>query len=473
MDKSLDPFALTRRQILPAAGFALSGLFMPPLVQAQTAAPLRVLEAKKGRLNLTGKAGEDFEIWGFDGQSPGPILRLRKGEEVRLRVLNSLEQAMAVHWGGVRNKNAMDGVEGLTQKPIAAGQFFDYRFTPPDAGTFWYHASSLNSMPEQVGVGLLIVEEPEPIPIDQEMIALVQDWQVGGDFKLQPCRLADVPALVSVNGKLAPEAMETSPAARVRLRIANLAAQRSINLTFEDLKASIIAIDGQACTAFEPVRRTIPLGPGARFDLILDMPKDMKSTPRIVMRDPLNPNVTETSPLINFVLKGEAKPDRGWVEDPKLNPLLPGGIRLERARRLDFIIDDGGANLIDDPLANACLPKSRGLWRVNGKSADALGKSADALNDQPLFRVPWGSAVQINFINTSRLAQVMRVHGHVVRQLHNLDDGWEPYWRDSVIIPPGQTVRIAFVADNRGKWRLGSGRFSPDLIGLSSWFEVT
>ena len=76
MDKSLDPFALTRRQILPAAGFALSGLFMPPLVQAQTAAPLRVLEAKKGRLNLTGKAGEDFEIWGFDGQSPGPILRV-------------------------------------------------------------------------------------------------------------------------------------------------------------------------------------------------------------------------------------------------------------------------------------------------------------------------------------------------------------------------------------------------------------
>ena len=99
MDKSLDPFALTRRQILPAAGFALSGLFMPPLVQAQTAAPLRVLEAKKGRLNLTGKAGEDFEIWGFDGQSPGPILRLRKGEEVRLRVLNSLEQAMAVPLG--------------------------------------------------------------------------------------------------------------------------------------------------------------------------------------------------------------------------------------------------------------------------------------------------------------------------------------------------------------------------------------
>ncbi len=470
MDKSLDPLALTRRQILPAAGLALTSGLITHLAQAQTnAPPLRVLEAKKGQLNLTGKAGQDFDIWGFDGQSPGPILRLRKGEELRLRVLNSLEQSMAVHWGGVRIKNAMDGVEGLTQKPIMPGQFYDYRFTPPDAGTFWYHASSLSNMPEQVGrglAGLLIVEETNALPVDQEMIALVQDWQVGGDYKLQPCRLADVSALISINGKLAPDAMETAPGARIRLRLANLAAQRIINLTFENLQASIIAIDGQACTAFEPVRRTIPLGPGARFDLILDMPRDAKAQPRIVMRDPLNSNVNDTQELINFLLKGEEKSDRGPVEDPALNPLLPGGIRLERARRVDFIIDSGGANIIDDPQANACSPKSRGLWRVNAKSGAAL-------TDQPLFRVPWGSAVQISFINTSRIAQVMRVHGHVVRQLHNLDDGWEPYWRDSVIIPPGQTVRIAFVADNRGKWRLGSGRFSPDLIGLSSWFEVT
>ena len=81
-------------------------------------------------------------LWpGFDGAVPGPTLRVKRGDELRVRLVNELAEPSAVHWHGVRLPNAMDGVPPLTQPPVAPGASFDYRFRPPDAGTFWYHAS--------------------------------------------------------------------------------------------------------------------------------------------------------------------------------------------------------------------------------------------------------------------------------------------------------------------------------------------
>ena len=106
------------------------------------------------------------------------------------------------------------------------------------------------------------------------------------------------------------------------------------------------------------------------------------------------------------------------------------------------------------------------LWSFNGESMNVATK-------KPLFSVKRGTPVTLGFINKSEVPHVMRVHGHVMRQLHLLDDGWEPYWRDAVIVPEGRTVRIALLADNPGKWRLGSGILAHGEAGLSTWFEVT
>src|SRR5256885_3886740 len=79
----------------------------------------------------------------------------------------------------------MDGVPGLTQKPIAPGESFTYTFTPPDAGTFWYHPHA-NSL-EQLGRGLagaLIVEEPEAIPVDRDVLWLLADWRLRSDVPI-------------------------------------------------------------------------------------------------------------------------------------------------------------------------------------------------------------------------------------------------------------------------------------------------
>ena len=97
------------------------------------------LTAEPNTANLTGNGHRDTAVWAYDGTVPGPEIRVRKGEPVRIVVDNRRGEDTTVHWHGIRLPNAMDGVPGLTQKPIRSGERFTYEFTPPDAGTFWYH----------------------------------------------------------------------------------------------------------------------------------------------------------------------------------------------------------------------------------------------------------------------------------------------------------------------------------------------
>ena len=78
-------------------------------------------------------------VWAYNEQIPGPVLRIKLGETVRVNFTNELPQATTIHWHGVRVANAMDGVPGVTQPAIPSGEGFVYQFTPKDAGTYWFH----------------------------------------------------------------------------------------------------------------------------------------------------------------------------------------------------------------------------------------------------------------------------------------------------------------------------------------------
>src|SRR6266508_1187155 len=89
-----------------------------------------------------------------------------------------LAEPTSVHWHGVRLPNAMDGVPGLTQAPVAPGASFDYRFRPPDAGTFWYRSHAHAAADLDRGLyGALIVEETEKVDVDQNVLLIFDDWR--------------------------------------------------------------------------------------------------------------------------------------------------------------------------------------------------------------------------------------------------------------------------------------------------------
>jgi FtsP/CotA-like multicopper oxidase with cupredoxin domain len=153
--------------------------------------------------------------------------------------------------------------------------------------------------------------------------------------------------------------------------------------------------------------------------------------------------------------QGARRPARSVIASLSLNPLLPAEIRLAEAKKVDIIVEGGSAR---------ALPGAKTMWSVNGSPGGFEGK--------PLFSVKRGTPVSLGFLNKTLVTLNMRVHGHVVRLLHDLDDGWEPYWRTAVIVAEGRTKHVAFVADNPGKWALHCDVIEHQISGLSSWFEV-
>jgi FtsP/CotA-like multicopper oxidase with cupredoxin domain len=149
----------------------------------------RVLTAAPKRAKLYPDAKSEAELWAFDGQVPGPVLRVRHGDEFRLRFQNRIDRPLSLHWYGVRNANAQDGVGGLTQARSRPDRTFEYRFTPPDAGTFMVRPLVIGASAEATERGLsaiLVVEEREPPKIDQDFALLVDDWRLNEDGSLAP-----------------------------------------------------------------------------------------------------------------------------------------------------------------------------------------------------------------------------------------------------------------------------------------------
>jgi hypothetical protein len=384
---------------------------------------------------------------------------VKQGDEVFVRLINSLSQPVALHWQGVRIANAMDGAAGLTQAPVAPGERMDIRFTAPDAGTYWYRPSAFPHAAEQKArgiYGMLIVDGPDDPPVDQEFLAIIDDWRLDGQGQIRGPfpDLSDVTgegrvgSLITVNSQAIPQTLAARPGARVRLRILNACSARLMGLGFEGLRPLVVGVDGQSCEPFEPARMTLPSGPGSRFDVICDLPREAGAEPALTLRD----FGQRGDKLLAFAMEGPPLPQRGPVLS-KQNPALAPVIKLQAAKRLDLTIEK---NENTDP---------RKVWTLNGVASHG----ADA---PPLFKVKRGQPVTLGFINKTQEPQTAHVHGHALRVLHLLDDGWEPYWRDSVIVPAGATVRVAFLADNPGKWLIESTILDYAMSGLAAWFEV-
>jgi manganese oxidase len=112
--------------------------------------------------------GRRVEAWTYNGQVPGPQIRVREGDRVRINLRNGLEESTAIHFHGLEIPNDQDGVPFITQPPVKPGDTYTYEFTVPNAGSHMYH--SHHNSARQVGMGLLgafLVEPRAPRPIER------------------------------------------------------------------------------------------------------------------------------------------------------------------------------------------------------------------------------------------------------------------------------------------------------------------
>jgi FtsP/CotA-like multicopper oxidase with cupredoxin domain len=459
----------TRRKVLGSACLTL----LASSVSAEETDGFVTLEARPGAAPLLPPPAPPTKIWGFGGQTPGPLLRTKLGQEMRIRLVNRLEQPTSLHWRGMRLPNAIDGAAGLVQKPVAPGETREIRFLAPDAGTYFYQPLIQPFSGEQQGRGLygaVIVDEPNPVAVDDDLVLLLDDWrldasgQIARDFDnpADALRQGRYGAAAGVNGRAGATSLLYPPGARLRLRLVNASNARIMRLFFDGGAPTVIALDGQFCDPFPPLRGTVPLGPGARCDVLLDLPRPEGQGARLILRGETE---LPDALLLDIATRGPVRPAAPPAESLPANPLLPAEIRLRAAKRFDLVFEGGWRK----GMPAGYKPQGedlRRIWKINGRSSSGL-------DGPPLFSVGKGTPVALALANRTLFELSIFIQGHVMRLLHDLDDGWEPYWRDSVIVPELKTKHVAFVADNPGKWLIGGAIQEHFANGMAGWFEVT
>ena len=158
----------------------------------------------------------------------------------------------------------MDGVAGLTQAAVASGDSFDYRFTPPDAGTFWYYAPS-RFIEDRALYGLLVVDEVERIDVDRDVALILDAWTLGADGRID----ARGTTHFTANGQPLLD-IPVNANERLRLRLLNAARDRLLTVRIDRHVATVVAIDGQPAEPFPARDSRVVLPPGNRIDLFID-----------------------------------------------------------------------------------------------------------------------------------------------------------------------------------------------------------
>ncbi|MGL4636919.1 MAG: multicopper oxidase family protein [Beijerinckiaceae bacterium] len=445
---------------------------------AQSPATPFILTAAPAKSRIRPEPAGESEVWAYNGALPGPVIRMKRGQASTIRLVNNLPQPTSLHIRGLRNANAMDGVAGLTQPAVDPGKSFDYVITPQDSGAYIYHPMIPGRTSEQLERGLsgmLVIEEDNyDAAVDRDIAILLDDWRLTPEHQVDSTmavaadnsRLGRLGNALTVNGKTNAEEIKLKPGSRVRLRIGGAMNARILPMRFEKMtRATVIAIDGQPCDPFDPLRKQVIIAPGSRYDVILDLPE--KAGEETLVQVSLGEGMT----VVRFVTEGEKLGTKPPVPALPSNPALPAGIRLQEARRAEFNIAGGwdikapeGAGAAPDVIAKA-FPDAAKVWTLNhGFPSGLTGK--------PIFSAKKGNIVVVALTNRTAWTQVITLHGHVFRVLHGMDDGWEPFFLDTVIVPEGRTVRIAFVADNPGKWLIRSAIIEHMESGVLSWFEV-
>lgn len=226
--------------------------------------------------------GMKAHAWGYNGHVHGPTIEAVEGDRVRIHVTNRLDAPTTVHWHGILLPNGMDGVGGLTQRPILPGETFLYEFTLRQHGTFMYHAHHDEMTQMALGLmGLFVVHPRVPTepPPDRDYALMLGTWRLEpGAMRPDPNEMSDFNVL-TLNGRIAPA---TSPLVartgeRVRIRIGNLSAMDHHSVHLHGHAFVVTETDGGVIPAagrWPEVTVLVPSGSTRTIEFVADNPGD-------------------------------------------------------------------------------------------------------------------------------------------------------------------------------------------------------
>jgi FtsP/CotA-like multicopper oxidase with cupredoxin domain len=395
-------------------------------------------------------AGCVTRAWGYNAQVPGPVIEARVGDVLEVHLVNSLSQPTTLHWHGLRVPAAMDGTD-MVQNPIPPGGSFTYRFVLPDAGTFWYHPHMNETVQIERGLyGALVVRGDDEPVVDRERVLLLDDVTLDAAGQLAPPpgwheridgRGGDT---LLLNGRSGSE-ITVSAGHIERWRVANASGARYVRLSLGGQTFRIIGTGGGLVEA--PVAVTeVLLAPGERVDVAVGPFNEGDVLAVQALPHDCGPGITLTQCLATLRV-GAGAPSRAHVPQ-RLREIPPFGAcaaptrvvrfgeRANAERGLDFLINDE-AHHRAGPVTVGTLQ----VWDVVNETA----------GDHPFH-----------------------LHGFFFQVIER--DGRAPAfrsWDDTVNVPAGGRVRIAWIPDNRpGEWMYHCHILEHHEAGMMAHFAV-
>jgi len=398
--------------------------------------------------------GKPLRVWAYNGTVPGPTLRVRLGDTLRVKLTNKLPQETTIHWHGVRVPNGMDGVPHMTQPPVAPGGTFTYEFTPKDAGTFWFHPHVRSSEQVERGLyGLLIVEDKAPPPY-REVTWILDDWMLGPDGQIfdnfntmhdlaHDGRWGNA---ITVNGRTDTR-LTAAAGERIRLRLLNASNGRIYAVDLAGLDAKIIAVDGLYARTPSTLGR-FELAPGNRLDLDVTIKGGGRSlivTDRFV---PQRPNR-----LAEIDIDGSV-PER-TIEPPHMKvPAWASGLAEPVTHEFRLDARQGGTYGIE--------------WTIDGKAFAGHDHHHD-----PGLVLERGKWARLRFVNASARLHPIHLHGMFFKLLARdsvpVD---EPFFRDTVLVHGNENIDIGVVPLDAGSWMMHCHILEHAEAGMMTMIDV-
>jgi len=466
-----------RRKFLQLGSTALLGgttaAQLPAQSQSTGMAPLRAQDSAAGSSQESAPADFTLRIApvaleiapsrfistiGYNGTSPGPVLRMREGKQVTVEVINGTDAAELVHWHGLFVPSEVDGSEEEGTPMVPPGGRRRYQFTPKPAGTRWYHSHAMAGADLHRGsytgqYGFLMVESGNnPGQYDQEIFLALRDWEPfftdqmeneaaesGGfgpplerpaQLDTRPNGLEVTCQLFSINDKAlgAGEPIRVRAGQRVLVHVLNAGAIEIRTIAFSGHQFQVVAMDGNAIPSPKPVD-VLMVGPGERIDAYVEM-----NQPGVWILGSTD-DPTRNAGMGVIVEYENQHHEPRWIPPPK--PLWDytvfgasgAAARPALGRTIDMVFEK--------------IPSGAGqfnLWQVNGK----------AYPHDREFVLQQGARYRLVFRNRTDDSHPVHLHRHLFELVDLNGKPTAGLMKDTVIVPVYGRVTVDLTADQPG-----------------------
>lgn len=441
--------------------------------------------------------GKIVEMFSYNNQIPGPILKVREGSTIRVNFTNNLDHESTIHWHGIRLENRFDGVPHITQNPVKKGESFEYELEFPDPGIYWYHPHVKEEMQQEMGLYGAIIVEPNSQnyynKVDREEVIFIDDILMDdkGIFpylkdKTNFALMGRYGNIYLLNGKENYQ-MKVKRGQIIRLFLINSANVRPVNFSIENAQMKIVGSDNGLYER-EFFDKAVLITPSERS--IVEISFNRSGEYKIV-----NTNTFGRTEIGRIIVEGGSDTPPEFSKLKSNNQIIQSireyGEDFDKKPDIEYTLEIETPNSQGMHMGNMMMHTEDGIeWEdtmqgPNSRSTNQTirwviqDKKTGMKNMHAMNQVPKNKVIKMSIQNNLHSMHPMQhsIHIHGTKFLVIFENGKindKLVWKDTVNIPIGEKVELLMKFEKEGEWMVHchiAEHLSSDMMTSINVFE--